>query len=669
MEWYCSLTDKLLSTKYIDTSKDQSYEGVLKLLEIRTLKLYKELLLFQMKSVCSYYKNQGWVFIRNLIYLDGWDGQLEGIKDAETVLKQDSEQFYTVEGQDLLRNLAQNAQTTQDTLGDFHQTLQAYITDQRQKSHDDQFDQCLKDLYVTDPQAQMSTIQGKNDSLVPEVYKWVLQTKEYQALCDWESSCQVLWLHGPAGTGKTMLNIGILSEMFARPSNITSSVVYYFCEARGEGQTRAMEVLRTLVWGLLIQQPLLFPHLKDSHKFSGAAMFNGPDAFYNLRDKFMAMLADDRLTPVCLVIDALDECEDGQPGVQDLIDIASHFLQKTTFSAKIKWILSSRPEVDLPKRLSDEVTSKLVQLDVHSRAEPLNLYIEHKLWQLKRVLHYDDATMKDLETEIRKRAQNTFLWVALVLKDLVINQVEGCFALEEIQRNPSKLSELYERMMTRIEKGRYSDLSRSILEVVYSASRPLSYLEVRVLSGLPPRASAERFVRECGSFLTVEDGKVHVLHNSAREYLADRFKERSSLIHEMMFENSLNSLSDVLKPNVYQLLPGCEISDVVVPQNDPLAPLAYSCEYWTEHFYKGRGHMSEDGHVWTFLKSHFLHWLESLSLLGKLSTAIVSTRKLRIKSKVHIIHMVYYSLLTFTSQSLEQAQSWSLSWKMLKDSP
>ena len=178
-----------------------------------------------------------------------------------------------------MRNLSQTAQDTQETLGDFHKTLQDYITEQRQKSHDDQFDQCLKDLYVTDPQAQISTIQRKNDRLLPEVYKLILQSNEYQALSDWQSSCQVLWLHGPAGTGKTMLNIGILSEIFARPSNLTSSVVYYFCEARGEGQTSAMEVLRTLIWGFLTQQPLLFSHLKDGHKFSGAALFNGPDTF------------------------------------------------------------------------------------------------------------------------------------------------------------------------------------------------------------------------------------------------------------------------------------------------------------------------------------------------------------------------------------------------------
>lgn len=81
MKWYCSLTDQLLSRDYI--KKDKPFDEVIDLLEARVVDLYKELLLFQMKSVCSYYKNQGWVFVRNLINLDGWDGQLEGVKATE----------------------------------------------------------------------------------------------------------------------------------------------------------------------------------------------------------------------------------------------------------------------------------------------------------------------------------------------------------------------------------------------------------------------------------------------------------------------------------------------------------------------------------------------------------------------------------------------------------
>jgi hypothetical protein len=188
--------------------------------------------------------------------------------------------------------------------------------------------------------------------------------------------------------------------------------------------------------------------------------------------------------------------------------------------------------------------------------------------------------------------------------------------------------------MAKIEKGRHPDFSKSVLEVACFASRPLSYAEVHVLSGLPSKVPPKSIVQNCGSFLTVEDGIVHVLHNSARQHLMDYFKPKATQIHDTMCERSLAALLKGLKSNAYNLLPGSRISDVVVPEKDHLASLAYSCEYWVESLCKGTGHPSDIGSAFAFLKVHFLHWLESLSLLGKLPKAITSIRNLQTKSKV-----------------------------------
>jgi hypothetical protein len=75
MEWYCSLTEHLLSQENIDL-KGQSYQAVVNELEGRLVALYKALLLYQMKSVCSYYKNKGLVILRSTINLDDWDGEI-----------------------------------------------------------------------------------------------------------------------------------------------------------------------------------------------------------------------------------------------------------------------------------------------------------------------------------------------------------------------------------------------------------------------------------------------------------------------------------------------------------------------------------------------------------------------------------------------------------------
>jgi hypothetical protein len=56
MEWYCTLTEHLLNPKNI-INGNESFEAVLEQLEQAVITLYKALLLYQMKSACTYYQN------------------------------------------------------------------------------------------------------------------------------------------------------------------------------------------------------------------------------------------------------------------------------------------------------------------------------------------------------------------------------------------------------------------------------------------------------------------------------------------------------------------------------------------------------------------------------------------------------------------------------------
>ena len=69
MDWYCALTEHLLSKDNIKIGKE-SFELIQHQLEATVVTLYKALLMYQMKSVCSHYRNQGLVFLRSLVNLD-----------------------------------------------------------------------------------------------------------------------------------------------------------------------------------------------------------------------------------------------------------------------------------------------------------------------------------------------------------------------------------------------------------------------------------------------------------------------------------------------------------------------------------------------------------------------------------------------------------------------
>jgi hypothetical protein len=79
--------------------------------------------------------------------------------------------------------------------------------------------------------------------------------------------------------------------------------------------------------------------------------------------------------------------------------------------------------------------------------------------------------------------------------------------------------------------------------------------------------------------------------------------------------------------------PGSMVKDV--PDPDPLGSIRYSCVFWVDHLCKGddqsldyRKELSDDGAIFCFLRKHFLHWLESLGLISKLSDGVLSIRKL-----------------------------------------
>ena len=80
MDWYWNLSSLLLQENMVDGG---SSAGLRQELGKRVVDLYKALLLYQMKSVCCYFRNRGLQFLRGLVKWDGWDGDLQAVHDAE----------------------------------------------------------------------------------------------------------------------------------------------------------------------------------------------------------------------------------------------------------------------------------------------------------------------------------------------------------------------------------------------------------------------------------------------------------------------------------------------------------------------------------------------------------------------------------------------------------
>jgi hypothetical protein len=504
-------------------------------------------------------------------------------------------------------------------------------------------DQCLADLRSTDPRHDKTRIEQTKGGLLKDSYKWILTHADFRRWRDDEHS-RLLWIKGDAGKGKTMLLIGIIDELLQRleeSTTDTSILSYFFCQGTDSRLNNATAVLRGLIYLLLDQQPSLTSHLQKKYDHAGRQLFEDANAFYALSQIFRDILGDPSLTGAYLIIDGLDECETGLEQLLGLITQTA-----CAPSSHVKLIVSSRYKDNIEERLRLDDTRMRLSLELNAEhvSHAVDVYIDHKVSELALIKHC--KTLQDqVRDKMRQKADGTFLWVAFVFEEL--QDVLSGDVLQVLEEVPGGLIPLYDRMIKQIQqlKLKYPEFCRLILSTATLAYRPLHLLELRILAGLERKilhiAELERMIKWCGSFLIIREDHVFLIHQSAKDYLSNNisakiFPAGRANVHYDLFSRSLSALSQTLRRDIYDLrLPGLLIDQVIPVNPDPLAPVRYSCVYWVDHLCEvddssshHKSEVSDEGVIFEFLKKHFLHWLESLSLLGKISDGISMIRKL-----------------------------------------
>ncbi|KAI9785194.1 MAG: hypothetical protein M1839_000832 [Geoglossum umbratile] len=162
------------------------------------------------------------------------------------------------------------------------------------------------------------------------------------------------------------------------------------------------------------------------------------------------------------------------------------------------------------------------------------------------------------------------------------------------------------------------------------------FYNLGVLSGLPKDAAGRkkvvaRMVNMCGSFLTIQDEYVYIVHQSANEFLREGglktiFPSGTNDVHYKMFSASIDYLlnTQTLQRDIYGLRdPGIPITKVIQPEQDPLAAARYGCVYWVDHLCDSgearHDDFQDEGSLSKFMREKYLYWLEALSLCKSMS--------------------------------------------------
>ncbi|KAF2142276.1 uncharacterized protein K452DRAFT_29125, partial [Aplosporella prunicola CBS 121167] len=402
------------------------------------------------------------------------------------------------------------------------------------------------------------------------------------------------------------------------------------------------------------------------------------NAWVALSEILTNILNDANLEKTCLIIDALDECTIDLPELLDFI------ARNSSKSPRVKWIVSSRNQPDIEEGLEKPSQEGKLSLELNAKwvSQAVDTFISHKVTQLARNKGYDRETTQAVREHLKKNANDTFLWVALVCQELgtvpawKANNVVGSF--------PRGLDDLYAQMMRQINASDDVFIYKQILASVAIVYRPVTIKEltslVTQLQG-PARypGALQDILSSCGSFLTVREETVYFVHQSAKDFLLTKpspetpngafdelFPSGKPKAHHSIFSRSLDVMSGTLRRDMYDLKElGYPAEQIRQPNPDPLAASRYACFYWIDHLIDSDLNvlsehattLQDGGSVDTFLTQKYLYWLESLSLFKDMSKGIDSITKLeklvqKTSNSVKLIRFRHMRLHSYSAQKV-----------------
>jgi hypothetical protein len=653
MDWYWHLSSLLLDENMTEAhSKEPRGQ-----LEEAVTQLYAKLLLYQMKSVCYYHRSRFATFMRDLVKLENWDGELSDIQAAERAVRADSVQYNTASIRAQLDAIAETAKSQNAKLDSISSAIREQ-TRQQERMHETSEDKrCLADLRLTDPRDDKKRIEETKGGLLKDAYRWVLDHPDFRWWRD-DAQTQLLWVKADPGKGKTMLLCGIIDEL-QESLGSTGVLSYFFCQATDSRINNATAVLRGLLYMLVSQQPSLVSHVRKKYDCAGKTMFEDANAWVALKEVCADVLRDPSLTTTYLIIDALDEC------VTDLPKLLDFIAKQSSASSRVKWIVSSRNWPGIERSLEDagHKVKLSLELNAASVSTAVQVFIDKRVSELARQNRYDEPTKRAVLEHLASNANDTFLWVALVCQHLQATARRN--VLRKLELFPPGLDALYERMMQQISKTDDAKLCKQVLAAVALVYRPITLEElvalVEPLEDVVDDAEMREIIGFCGSFLALRGQTVYFVHQSAKDFLLAKaaqevFPAGREAAHQAIFAGSLQIMSTTLRRDMYSLKAlGTLIDDVQMPEPDPLATVRYSCVHWVDHLRDSNPsasatyavHLRDGGVVDRFLREKYLYWLECLSLCKSMSKGIVSMRELQVLVQVcphqAILQHIFYA--------------------------
>ncbi|PON28927.1 hypothetical protein TGAM01_v202035 [Trichoderma gamsii] len=329
-------------------------------------KLYRHILRFQVTVYCYYTNVSALRFAQDSIKWHSWEQLVNELRDQESNFTAIEEKWRDIQRREEHLAVKNRQQTTNNTLSAQLSVSQKAFDSATEK----EYEELLHWLCDVDHSAMHNAARDRHETGTNE---WLISdSEEFKA---WETGDRsLLWLHGKAGSGKSILTSSVikyLRDQYASNSSLSTALAYFYFSFSDPQKQRVDVMLASLIKQICsyFSGELLFREAFRGHKKRGER----PDT--QTLEKMLVTSASS-FSNVYVVIDALDEC----PLLNDQREKLLKSLGRIVIDApkNVHIFLTSRKEQDIDKRLRAFLSPpSRIEIDLLAHQETLNRDIHH----------------------------------------------------------------------------------------------------------------------------------------------------------------------------------------------------------------------------------------------------------------------------------------------------
>lgn len=478
-------------------------------------------------------------------------------------------------------------------------------------------------------------------------------------LQDWGAHHErpIFWLRGMAGTGKSTISC-TLAHLFRSQNTLGGN--FFFSRGSGEANN-AVNFVGTLAYHLAKTSPEVRENVCDAIATHSDITRQG------LRNQWKGLIsgplssAKFKQRPTLnLVIDALDECG-SEDDIRLLLQLFVEAKDLTNIDLGV--FVTSRPEIVIRHGFKDipEIIHQTLELGEIPRQiveQDISVFLRRKLGRLSELPNWPSED--DIRSLVQK-ADCLFIYAATVCRFIEdTNWIPEDRLSDILKAKPAdgsetaQLDEMYMQVLrcSVMEKGperevaKLCDRFKQVVGPIVTLFDELSISAVAKLLSMPVK-SVDVALSSLHSVLNVPnnlESPIRLLHPSFHDFLLNetrcgdrRLFIQEALVHGHLVTSCLGAISAGLSRNICNLpTPGSPPQDVprVIMHKALPKHIQYACQHWVDHLAgtksdsRAQLRLRQNGEIHRFFQKDFLHWLEAMSLMGKMPQGVVMITKL-----------------------------------------